>query len=119
MKLRQKVIGCGIPPSASINIDIRALKGHDLHSLLYSFMDEFLFNFSTEFIVSKEVEITEWDTENFKIKATGCGFILSHIEIPFTLTIRRGETFDLEKHPQGTEVKVSCALGITACDTVY
>jgi hypothetical protein len=35
------------------------------------------------------VEIVEFDRENFKIRAVG-----------------RGEPFDLEKHPQGTEVKV-------------
>jgi SHS2 domain-containing protein len=64
------------------------VEGHDLDSLLFNFLDEFLFVFSTELIVSKEVEIVEFDRENFKIRAVG-----------------RGEPFDLEKHPQGTEVK--------------
>jgi SHS2 domain-containing protein len=78
---------------ATVDIDEDAsceieAEGHDNDSLLFSLMDEFLFNFSTEFFVSKEVEILEWDKENFKIKAKG-----------------RGEVFDLEKHPQGTEVK--------------
>jgi len=64
------------------------VEGHDLESLLFNFMDEFLFQFSTELIVSKEVEIVEFDQANFKITANG-----------------RGEVFDLERHPQGTEVK--------------
>jgi SHS2 domain-containing protein len=36
----------------------------------------------------QKVQITSFDRENFKISAIGFG-----------------ETFDLEKHPQGTEVK--------------
>lgn len=47
------------------------VEGHDLESLLYAFMDEFLFIFSTEFFVCKEVQITEFDVETFKIKAIG------------------------------------------------
>ena len=45
--------------------------GHDLSSLLYNFMSEFLSEFGCDFVVPKEVEITEWDRENFKIKAVG------------------------------------------------
>jgi SHS2 domain-containing protein len=45
--------------------------GHDLESLLYAFMDEFLFVFSTELFVCKEVSISEFDVDNFKIKAHG------------------------------------------------
>jgi len=63
-------------------------EGHDLESLLFNLMDEFLFFFSTELVVSKEVEIIEFDRENFRIQAVG-----------------RGEPFDLARHPQGTEVK--------------
>jgi len=39
-------------------------------------------------IVLQKVKITSFDRENFKISAVGFG-----------------ETFDLRKHPQGTEVK--------------
>ncbi|KAL6061669.1 Protein archease [Balamuthia mandrillaris] len=63
-------------------------EGHDLESLLFSFLDEFLFVFASEYLLSKQVTIVEWDKENFRIKAEG-----------------RGEEFDLKKHPQGTEVK--------------
>jgi SHS2 domain-containing protein len=45
--------------------------GHDLQSLLYALMDEFLFIFSTELFVVKRVTITEFDTTNFRITATG------------------------------------------------
>lgn len=64
-------------------------EGHDLESLLFNFLDEVLFLFCAEpFLTSKEVQITELDRENFTIKAT-C----------------KGEPFDLDKHPQGTEIK--------------
>uniref|UniRef100_A0A2P2I761 Protein archease-like n=1 Tax=Hirondellea gigas TaxID=1518452 RepID=A0A2P2I761_9CRUS len=68
--------------------DIEA-EGHDMESLLYMFLDECLFVFcADDFLVAKKVQITEFDKEAFKIKAT-----------------LHGETFDLAKHPQGTEVK--------------
>ncbi|XP_074656094.1 protein archease-like [Tubulanus polymorphus] len=61
----------------------------DLEGLLYHFLDEFLFLFSAEpFQIARKVEITEFDTKNFKIKAKG-----------------HGEEFDIQIHPQGTEVK--------------
>lgn len=68
--------------------DIEA-EGDDLLSLLFHFLDEFLFVFSAEpFFIARKVKILEFDKENFKIKARGYG-----------------ETFDIAKHPQGTEVK--------------
>lgn len=68
--------------------DIEA-EGDDMLGLLYHFLDEFLFLFSAEpFFIARKVKILEFDKENFKIKARGYG-----------------ETFDLAKHPQGTEVK--------------
>mgnify|MGYP002803392851 FL=1 len=64
-------------------------QGHDIISLLFHFLDELLFLFCAEpFFIGKVIEITEFDKENFQINA-----------------IVHGETFDLEKHPQGTEVK--------------
>eukprot|EP00037_Helgoeca_nana_P008630 m.76831 g.76831 ORF g.76831 m.76831 type:complete len:225 (-) comp19060_c0_seq1:308-982(-) len=65
------------------------IEGHDLISLLYNLMDEFLFRFVTEpFVVCRRVKILELDREAFKIRVQGFG-----------------EVFDLAKHPQGTEVK--------------
>ena len=71
--------------------------GHDLQSALFNFLDEWLFNFSAEpnFIPFK-IDVTEFsvsedeDAGDEKIKIKAVGF---------------GETFDLDKHPQGTEVK--------------
>ncbi|EDQ91254.1 uncharacterized protein MONBRDRAFT_15006, partial [Monosiga brevicollis MX1] len=66
-----------------------SVEGHDLMSLLYALLDEFLFRFSAEDnLVCREVEIVEFDTDNFKITVRG-----------------KGEVFDLAKHPQGTEIK--------------
>ncbi|CAL8144310.1 unnamed protein product [Orchesella dallaii] len=63
--------------------------GHDMLSLLYGFLDEWLFLFNAEpYFVARKINITSFDRENFKISAIGYG-----------------ETFDLRKHTQGTEVK--------------
>ncbi|XP_059167270.1 protein archease-like [Physella acuta] len=63
--------------------------GEDLLSLLYHYLDEFLFLFSAEpFFFPRIIQITEFDLVNFKLKAVGYG-----------------EPFDISKHPQGTEVK--------------
>ncbi|XP_003388468.1 PREDICTED: protein archease-like [Amphimedon queenslandica] len=64
-------------------------EGDDILSLLYHFLDEWLFLFSAEpFFIPRYIKITDFDTENFKITSEGFG-----------------EVFDLSKHPQGTEVK--------------
>jgi len=64
-------------------------EGADIEGLLFHFLDEWLYIFSAEdFFIPRKIVITEFDRENFKIKAVGYG-----------------ETFDLQKHPQGTEVK--------------
>ena len=83
-------------------------RGHDLQSALFAFLDEWLFSFSAEpNFVPFKVDVQylkrpgkvpevgeredgegEESEEEFVIKSLGIG-----------------ETFDLEKHPQGTEVK--------------
>lgn len=64
-------------------------EGDDMIGLLFHFLDEFLFLMCDDpYFIVKEVEILEFDKDNFKIRAVG-----------------RGEEFDLNKHPQGTEVK--------------
>nr|CAD7601857.1 unnamed protein product [Timema genevievae] len=68
--------------------DIEA-EGHDILSLLFHFLDEFLFLFCAEpFFIARKVKILEFDRENLRIKARGYG-----------------EEFVIGKHPQGTEVK--------------
>jgi len=63
--------------------------GHDMLSLLFGFLDEWLFLFNADpYFVARKINITSFDRENFKISAIGYG-----------------ETFNLSKHTQGTEVK--------------
>jgi len=74
---------------------IRA-SGSDLENALFSFLDEWLFLFSAEpFFIPFKIDITKFERnsqeegeEEVMIEANGFG-----------------ETFDLNKHPQGTEVK--------------
>ncbi|KAL4451895.1 hypothetical protein ABPG75_007557 [Micractinium tetrahymenae] len=81
-------------------------EGHDLQSLLFNFLDEVLFAFSTEFFVAKRLRITrfaradqpaapgaakgagEGDEGGWRIEAEG-----------------EGERFDRARHACGTEVK--------------
>lgn len=46
--------------------------GHDMHSLLFNFLDELLFVFSTELFVPVELQITEFDRSQWRIHASGC-----------------------------------------------
>uniref|UniRef100_A0A1I8JQ34 Archease domain-containing protein n=1 Tax=Macrostomum lignano TaxID=282301 RepID=A0A1I8JQ34_9PLAT len=64
-------------------------EGDDLQSLLFHFLDEWLFAFSADdFFFPRIVRIVEFDAANFRIRSVGYG-----------------EPFKLGKHPQGTEVK--------------
>ncbi|KAL4853337.1 Protein archease-like [Chlorella vulgaris] len=64
-------------------------EGHDLQSLLFNFLDELLFSFSTDFFVAKELTISTIDrNDSWRIVAEG-----------------KGEHFDRERHASGTEVK--------------
>ncbi|XP_035210342.1 protein archease-like isoform X2 [Stegodyphus dumicola] len=68
--------------------DIEA-EGDDMLSLLFHYLDEFLYVFSAEpYFIARKVKILHFDKQNLKIKARGYG-----------------EIFDLDKHPQGSEVK--------------
>jgi SHS2 domain-containing protein len=48
-----------------------AAEGHDLPSLLYHWLDEMLFSFSTDFFVPRSIEITRFDLEECRIEAVG------------------------------------------------
>ncbi len=49
--------------------------GHDMHSLLFNFLDELLFVFSTELFVPVELRITKFDRSEWRIRATGCALL--------------------------------------------
>ena len=76
-------------------------EGHDLHSLIYSFLDEWLYNFHDTNFVPKEVTISEFHQRNnhnnnvWKIVSSG-----------------KGEVMDIARHPQGTEVKAITYSGM-------
>ncbi|GBF96833.1 archease [Raphidocelis subcapitata] len=77
--------GVALDPAAERTYEA---SGHDLHSLLYAFLDELLFSFSTELVVCREVEVTELDRGAWTVRAVG-----------------RGERFVRGRHEAGTEVK--------------
>jgi SHS2 domain-containing protein len=56
------------------------VSGHDLPSLLFALLDEFLYTFSTDSFVCKRATITRLDRQAFKIRVRA-----------------EGEAFDLEK----------------------
>mmetsp|Transcript_34943 Transcript_34943/g.48633 ORF Transcript_34943/g.48633 Transcript_34943/m.48633 type:complete len:200 (+) Transcript_34943:22-621(+) len=64
------------------------VKGHDEESMVFSLLDEFLYNFSVEEIVCKRCRVKKIDFKDWSIEAIGFG-----------------EKFSLAKHPQGTEIK--------------
>ncbi|KAL0281043.1 UNVERIFIED_CONTAM: hypothetical protein PYX00_002158 [Menopon gallinae] len=63
--------------------------GEDLLSLLFHFLDEFLYLFCAEpYLVAKKVKITEFNRQELRIRAKGYG-----------------EPFQIGKHPQGADIK--------------
>ena len=47
--------------------------GHDMHSMLFAFLDELLFVFSTELFVPAELHISDLDRSAWRLQFTGCG----------------------------------------------
>lgn len=73
---------------ARYSYDIEA-SADDMQNLVFRYLDEWLYAFSAEpFFIAKCVKILSFDRETLTIKARGWG-----------------ESFDLSKHPPGTEVK--------------
>ena len=62
--------------------------GHDLQSLLYNFMNDWLYEFCGNEFLPLTIRIVDCDLESFRIKSVGVG-----------------ERFSREKHVLGTEVK--------------
>lgn len=74
-----------VDPKATETFDVQ---GHDLDSLLFTLMDEFLYRFATNDWVIRDLKIESLDQTKFAIRVTGFG-----------------ERFSLKKHTHGTEVK--------------
>mmetsp|Transcript_4468 Transcript_4468/g.7982 ORF Transcript_4468/g.7982 Transcript_4468/m.7982 type:complete len:214 (+) Transcript_4468:75-716(+) len=74
-------------------------QGHDLHSFLYSFLDEWLFNFHDSGFVPKELEVSEFRKDVWRMVSSG-----------------KGEIMDIKRHPQGTEVKAITYSGMRVED---
>ncbi|XP_026529508.1 protein archease isoform X1 [Notechis scutatus] len=68
-------------------VEVKA-EGHDMLSLLFHFLDEWLYKFSAEeFFIPREVKVVHMDRIRFKIRSIGWG-----------------EEFSLQKHPQEEQV---------------
>jgi len=63
-------------------------EGHDLHSMVFGFLDELLFTFHTENIIACKVEVLDIDRDHWRVR---CRI--------------GGELFDRQRHDIGTEVK--------------
>ncbi|KAM4872803.1 protein archease isoform 1-T1 [Thomomys bottae] len=75
-----------VEPLQTVEVETQ---GDDLLSLLFHFLDEWLYKFSAdEFFIPREVKVLNIDQRNYKLRSIGWG-----------------EEFSLSKHPQGTEVK--------------
>ena len=86
-----------------------SVTGHDMESVLYNFLDEWLFNFNADpFFVPFKIEITKFKRQNNTADASDDEKTLDNTDNEDNYEIEAmgfGETFDLQKHPQGTEVK--------------
>lgn len=67
-------------------------QGHDESTLVYAFLDEWLYNFHDSGFISKEIRVTEYNKSVWRI--VSCG---------------RGEVMDVRRHPQ---VSLSSLRGI-------
>jgi SHS2 domain-containing protein len=76
-----------VTADAGLNRQVCAT-GHDLQSLLYNFMNDWLFEFCGNEFLPLAVRIVDCDLESFRIHSIGVG-----------------ERFSREKHALGTEVK--------------
>ncbi|XP_047467510.1 protein archease [Mugil cephalus] len=81
-------------------VDVES-EGEDMESLLFHFLDDWLYKFSADlFFVPREIKVVHIDRMHFKIRSIGWG-----------------EEFSLQKHPQGTEVKAITYSAMQIHDT--
>jgi SHS2 domain-containing protein len=62
---------CAAFTAAAMNVTrvCACLAGHDMMSLLFSYLDEMLFVFCSDGIIVKDVKIQDFDPVSFKIRA--------------------------------------------------
>lgn len=56
-------------------------EGHDLQSLVFNFLDELLFIFSTEFFTCKELTVIDIDKTKWRVRASGYSSFLGNIVV--------------------------------------
>ncbi|XP_049552387.1 protein archease isoform X2 [Orcinus orca] len=85
-------------------------QGDDLQSLLFHFLNEWLYKFSAdEFFIAREVKVLNIDQRNFKLRSIGWGEEFSLSKHPQTLPGRRSRKIfsplQLEcRGPQGSDL---------------
>lgn len=47
------------------------ITGHDVQSLLFNFLQEWLFVFSTEFFIAKRIKVLNFDQSAWSIRSIG------------------------------------------------
>jgi SHS2 domain-containing protein len=72
------------------DIDDIVVKGHDLHTLIYSYLDEWLVNFHITGLIPRVIQVQDINTKDNEMSLTTKGI---------------GEKFNIKRHVQGTEVK--------------
>ncbi|KAI1730729.1 archease protein family domain-containing protein [Ditylenchus destructor] len=81
--------------------------GRDLKQLVYNLLDECLYHFNAEpFFIARWCRVLELEVKNEAECVTTFGDDTGDGAEPYTVKIRCwGESFDLKKHPPGTEIK--------------
>jgi SHS2 domain-containing protein len=82
-----ETVGIDQELSNQVGLNVK-VEGHDLESLVFNFLDEWLFIFHSSYFIVKKINITILDLDKFTITSTA-----------------KGEKIDLSKHSQGTEIK--------------
>tara|TARA_B110001452_G_C15152441_1_gene401073 strand:+ start:20 stop:415 length:396 start_codon:yes stop_codon:yes gene_type:complete len=86
-----ETVACRVGVDAAAALVAVEAEGHDLPSLLYNFLDEWLYQFNGgDLFVCRRVTVDALERHDgaYRVRSRGVG-----------------ERFELGKHPQGTEIK--------------